>query len=385
MARYPRRITDLHQALAVHRSMEVDRIEYLDHMTFVRNERPLFTEIFGPLVGLKQQWAAEGATAAELDLSAFAFRRPMLGSVPVNTGWMGGPEPRVIEEDDRHILATDHYGRRVELIKGVSTLPLPLDHPVANMDDWRAIKHHYAFSEQRFTPGWAPVAREHLAAGRVVTVGIPGGFDEPRQLMGEQALCLALYDQPELIADMLATIGDTARRVLERVCQAVQVDQLSVHEDMAGKSGPLFGPRQVDAFLAPYYKPIWSMLRERGARLFDIDTDGDVNAILDNLIDAGINVLHPIEASANMDLVKLRQRCGTRLALVGGIDKHVLRCNRERIDAELEYKIPPMVHSGGCVLGLDHRIPNGTPLAHYRHYIRKAWQIMDREQASRST
>jgi len=46
---------------------------------------------------------------------------------------------------------------------------------------------------------------------------------------------------------------------------------------------------------------------------------------------------------------------------------------------ELEYKIPPMVHSGGCVLALDHRIPNGTPLANYRFYIEKAWEIMNRE------
>lgn len=50
----------------------------------------------------------------------------------------------------------------------------------------------------------------------------------------------------------------------------------------------------------------------------------------------------------------------------------------EEIEAELEYKIPPMIRTGGCVLGLDHRIPNGTPLTHYRFYIRKAWEIMDR-------
>jgi len=66
---------------------------------------------------------------------------------------------------------------------------------------------------------------------------------------------------------------------------------------------------------------------------------------------------------------------------MGGIDKHVLRGTPDEIVAELEYKIPPLVRSGGCVLGLDHRIPNGTPLAHYRFYIQKAWEIMEREAA----
>ena len=33
--------------------------------------------------------------------------------------------------------------------------------------------------------------------------------------------------------------------------------------------------------------------------------------------------------------------------------------------------------SGGCVLGLDHRIPNGTPLANYEHYLRRMWEYLD--------
>ena len=45
--------------------------------------------------------------------------------------------------------------------------------------------------------------------------------------------------------------------------------------------------------------------------------------------------------------------------------------------AELEYKIPPMLETGGCVLGLDHRVPNGTPLANYRFYVRRAWEMLE--------
>ncbi len=51
-----------HAALAVKKTMQVRREEYLDHMIFRANRRPLLTEIFGPLVGLKQEWAAQGIT-----------------------------------------------------------------------------------------------------------------------------------------------------------------------------------------------------------------------------------------------------------------------------------------------------------------------------------
>ena len=60
----------------------------------------------------------------------------------------------------------------------------------------------------------------------------------------------------------------------------------------------------------------------------------------------------------------------------------VIRASREEIVAELEYKIPPMVRTGGCVLSLDHRIPNGTPLANYRFYVETMWRLLERESGS---
>jgi uroporphyrinogen-III decarboxylase len=367
-----------HSDLAIRTTPTVLRDEYLDHMTFRRNERPLFTEIFGPLVGLKEEWLEQGATPDELDFSAFRYRCSATGGIPVNTGQMGQLcQPCVLAETDEFILSRDSLGRTMRLYKGVATLPLPESgHPVRTMDDWRRIRHLFEFSETRLAEDWEATARAHLAAGRATVVSIPGGFDLPRQLMGEAGVCVAYYDQPELIHDILRTVGDTAARVLDTVSRAVTVDILSVHEDMAGKSGPLAGPKQVQEFIRPYYRRLWDLVAERGTRLFDQDSDGDMNAVIPAFLDAGVNCMHPMEPAANMDIVKMRQRYGARLAFYGGIDKHVLRRSPAEITAELEYKIPPMVATGGCVLALDHRIPNGTPLANYRFYLRKVWEML---------
>ena len=107
-----------------------------------------------------------------------------------------------------------------------------------------------------------------------------------------------------------------------------------------------------------------------------IDSDGNILSVLDALIDAGINTLLPMEPAAGMDIVQVRARYGNKLAFVGGIDKHVIRRALAEIDAELEYKLPPMVRSGGCLLGLDHRIPNGTPLDSYRFYVARMWEYL---------
>lgn len=53
----PRRLKwATHADLVIERRPTVRRDEFLDHMTFRTNDRPLFTEIFGPIVGLKQEW-----------------------------------------------------------------------------------------------------------------------------------------------------------------------------------------------------------------------------------------------------------------------------------------------------------------------------------------
>ena len=77
-----------------------------------------------------------------------------------------------------------------------------------------------------------------------------------------------------------------------------------------------------------------------------------------------------------MDVVELRKKYGKRLAFKGGIDKHVLRKSKNDILRELEYKMQPMMREGGIVFGLDHRIPNGTPIENYRFYVNTSREIL---------
>ena len=107
------------------------------------------------------------------------------------------------------------------------------------------------------------------------------------------------------------------------------------------------------------------------------DSDGDIRPVIDAFLNAGINCMHPMEPAAGLDIVEVRQKHSDRLAFYGGIDKHVIRQSQAGIVEELEKKLPPMMASGGCVLALDHRIPNGTSLENYRFYLQKSWEILE--------
>ncbi len=368
-----------HQNLAIQRTGQiVSRDDFLDYMTFQRWIPPLFIEIFGPLPGVKEEWASQGASRQEVNMSAFRYRFAQSAGVPVSAGYYhGGTAEVIIEETDEHILGKDGMGRTVKMSKKAATLPVPLDYPVANWDDWAKIKHHYLFNPDRLSPNWEDAVREHIKQGMVISVHVPGAFDQPRQLMGEEALCLACYEEPELLQDILKTIGDCACQVIDIVTSKVQVDQIDTHEDMAGRSGPLFGPLQAETFMVPYYRRIWDLASSRGARLFSQDSDGDMTPIIPQMLKGGLNYMYPIEPTGAMDPLTIRQQYGNRLAMMGGLNKYALLHGKAAIREELERKLPPLIRSGGVVLGLDHRIPNGITIDDYRFYHATAWEIIE--------
>jgi len=354
--------------------MKYRRDEYLSHLLDESSPREMLVEMFGPLVGLPEEWRGQGASEAEISLDAFAFDT-------VETHWLGNASPAAIREpfveldtpDER--IEVDGLGRRMRLLKKAATLPLPFTHPVATMDDWLAIAHCLADSPPRLTPAMCRAAAQRREDGALTIFGMPGGFALPRQMMGDEEACLAYIEQPELIAAMLQAAGDLSCALLARM--ECPLDYLFVHEDLAGKSGPLIGPAQFREFVEPYYLRVWRLAQERGAKVFSVDSDGNIAPLLDAFLAAGINHLHPLEPAAGMDIVALRKKYGRRVAFKGGIDKHALRKTPEAIHAELAYKLlDPAMRGGGVVFGLDHRIPNGVPIENYRYYVRTAREML---------
>jgi uroporphyrinogen-III decarboxylase len=350
------------------------RERYLGNMAFLGADRPLFQQFFGLLPGVAEEWRTQGASEDEIALTAFGFD-PGCRGVAVNTRFLGGDPPQLLHEDDEVRIERDAMGRTLKLHKQAASIPLPLDYPVHTRADWERMKPHFEMSRERFRADWAERARQ--AAGEYpIALGIPGGFSLPRELMGDAAVCLAYYTEPDLMRDMIATFERTALACAEEVCAQVPVDVLMVHEDFAGRSGPLIGPHTFREFIAPYYRRVWEFVRGRGAQVFGLDSDGNLTTIIDALLEAGINEIHPFEVRAGMDIVEVRRRYGRRLAIGGGIDKFALREGRAAIDAELDRRVPAMLELGGWTISADHRILNGTTIENYRHYVQRVWEMI---------
>ena len=357
--------------------MKWARDEYIAYMQFEDVGKTFFTELFGPLVGLDNEWRQQGAIEDEINMTAFGFDYVEQVYVPVNLWAMGGAQPKVIEDTAEHRITADELGRTLKLCKNSASIPLPLDYPVTDMASWLKIKPLFEHNDHRIDWNALENAIKMRERGALVVAGILGGFDLPRQLLGDENLCVAYYEQPELIYDILDTISATTERVYEQILDKLTVDNLAIHEDMAGKSGPLIGPNLIDEFMLPYYSKMWNMFSSAGTKLFSHDSDGNMNPVMDNIVNCNVNIFYPCEPAAGMDMVQLRAKYGDKLAFKGGIDKHVLRGTQTDIVKELEYKLQPSMRRGVC-FGLDHRITNGTPIENYRFYVNTALEMLGR-------
>lgn len=89
--------------------MRFHRETYLDLMTSKAAPRPMFVELFGPLIGLEDEWRAQGATEDEINLTAFDW-----DYVPI-VDFGGYPLPRgaapvTLEETAEKLVQRDFLG-----------------------------------------------------------------------------------------------------------------------------------------------------------------------------------------------------------------------------------------------------------------------------------
>jgi len=84
------------------------------------------------------------------------------------------------------------------------------------------------------------------------------------------------------------------------------------------------GPAQFDEFVMPWFRRFTDQAHARGYQVI-LHSCGSVYKVIDRLIDAGVECLHPLQAlAANMDAETLARDFGGRIAFMGGIDTQQL-------------------------------------------------------------
>ncbi len=335
-----------------------------------------------------ERWQGEGLPDDYGQRNLFNFDPPAWVDTGLKLGWCEPPfvpeyEDKVIKREGDTEIIQDKAGRWLKVFTGRrhGFMPDYIKHPVTCMKDWEeevaprlAPDEPCRYAHLPETCGKAKALAE--LEGRMVDQKMVGGYMYLRALMGPEDVLYAFCDQPDLIHAMMQRWVELVDLGLERVQAFVELDQISLAEDICYNAGPLISPDMIREFLFPYYQQVAGNARARQAQPLHlyVDTDGDARHVIDAYRGIGMDVMMPFEVASGCDVVEIGRQYPD-LVMSGGIDKRVLADSKEAIEAHLQHIMPPMVERGGYVPMCDHGVPDNVPLENYLYYRERLCEL----------
>jgi uroporphyrinogen decarboxylase len=132
---------------------------------------------------------------------------------------------------------------------------------------------------------------------------------------------------------------------------------------MGGQSDLLLSPAHIRQFLLPGMKRMIALSHQAGVSVFH-HNDGNCRRILPELVEAGIDLLNPIQwRTPGMDRESLKAEFGERLIFHGGMDNQQTLPFGTVADVrrEVEDSLRLLGKGGGYILAPCHNIQAITP------------------------
>lgn len=332
-----------------------------------------FRHAYGLMPGVLEEWYGQGlphSVMTEKDIYEYFGFQTRSSPLPISVGFNPPFETKVIEENDEYRIAIDSMGRTTKVMKDYATLPLAMDFPVKDKQTWLDYKRRLKFLPDRIGADLEKIVERNIATGHLNTFGTMGFYWFPRDLMGDERLCIGYYEQPELITDILETWCGLIEKALFAALERVRLDSIHFGEDMAYKNASMVSKPVFDKFIKPCYIRIHRLIERFGVPILSVDSDGCLNELCGWFADCGVNLIGPNEVQAGNDITSFRRRFGRDMAYDGGLEKKTLTQGREAIYSMLNHTIPYMKETGGgWIICLDHRIIKGTTFADFQYYV----------------
>ena len=177
---------------------------------------------------------------------------------------------------------------------------------------------------------------------------------------------------PAFAEDVARIVTDYNLALIEAACQA-GADVIVIDDDVADKNSTLMSPGHFRESIRPWNETLVAAAHTHGARVV-FHSDGNIWAIMDDLVKMGFDGINPLEPSAGMDLANVKSRYGDRLCLLGNIDCGELLCNGSEADVEdaVREAIAAAAPGGGYVLCSSNSIHPGVNPENFIAMVRAA-------------
>lgn len=212
-------------------------------------------------------------------------------------------------------------------------------------------------------------AQAAAAKGKAVALAGPcAGIAEVYSwLRGYEQYYIDLALNQDYVAYMLDRLVEFKSAFWERALDEIGhlVDIVIEADDLGGQHAPLMSPRTYRQLIQPRHKRLFSFIKAQAPLKLFYHTCGAVRRLIPALIDAGIDILNPVQISAaDMDLRELKREFGRDLVFWGGgVDTQRIlgRATPEEIKEHVKQNIEALAPGGGFVFAAVHDIQADVP------------------------
>ena len=202
-----------------------------------------------------------------------------------------------------------------------------------------------------------------------------GPFEKVSDLMSYEGLCLALYDNFELVQAVQTRVGELMERFYAHLLDLDRVVALFPGDDMGFRSGTLIGPEHYRKLSLPWHQRYAQMAHDKGKPYF-LHSCGNLLAIMDDLIDTvKIDGKHSYE-DAIIPAEDFQARFGGkdgRIAVLGGLDLNILAGGTpDQVRARARQLIDTCNSRGRYAIGSGTSIPSYIPVENYLAMVEEA-------------
>ena len=181
--------------------------------------------------------------------------------------------------------------------------------------------------------------------------------------VGLEYFAYYLADCPHIIEELLESNVLSTISWVESLPPDHGIEAIFAADDIAFNSGPLLSPVWFAEHYFPRLSRVVNAYHKRGIK-FLFHSDGNLNLILDDLVEAGIDGLNPIEILADMNVGEIHRRY-PHLFLAGGIDvSHLLPYGSSQEVKDVVRKTIDAAE-GRIMIGSSTELHDGVPLDNF--------------------
>lgn len=186
------------------------------------------------------------------------------------------------------------------------------------------LRRDYDFegAARAYEKGWRR-HQEAVGDSTLIIWAMGGCFDTNIDLMGYENLLSGFLLERTAISDIMRTKTARNRLYAEAIASKALSPAVMVCDDIAYSGALMVSPAIMREVFIPNLKYVIEPFKKAGIKVI-FHSDGDLGEILDDLVEAGIDGLHPIEPKAGMSLRQVKEKYGRpnaerRLVLVGNV------------------------------------------------------------------